>query len=184
MFEACLDNMANIIRRPGWHLAERRVTPEAVFLNRRHFLQTMGFAGGGLLAAGLAGCAKSAAETSKADDGVKAASAKGYPAARNSEFNPGWPLTNEKAAATYNNFYEFSTSKERVCKLVGKFEITPWPVEIGGLGAQASGGASAPRKPGFAISLFTIIRRAVSNRIGVTDACPLAHLIHGIAGIR
>lgn len=31
------------------------------------------------------------------------------------------------------------------------------PVEIGGLGAQASGGGSAPRKPTFAMSIFTML---------------------------
>lgn len=31
------------------------------------------------------------------------------------------------------------------------------PVEIGGLGAQASGGGSAPRKPSFAASMFTML---------------------------
>jgi sulfoxide reductase catalytic subunit YedY len=36
-------------------------------------------------------------------------------------------------AATYNNFYEFSTTKERVHRLTGKFVIDPWPIEIGGL---------------------------------------------------
>ncbi len=127
--------MANIIIRPGWQLPERSITPESVFLNRRRFLRQMGFVGGGLLSAGLVGCNKSDSTESKTTDTASAPAApvKGFPAARNPEFNPGWPLTNEHTAANYNNFYEFSTNKERVAKLVDKFVTTPWPIEIGGL---------------------------------------------------
>ncbi|MDB6017411.1 MAG: sulfite oxidase-like oxidoreductase [Pedosphaera sp.] len=129
--------MANIIKRPGWHIPERFVTPEAVFLNRRRFLTQLGFAGAGLMSASLIGCSKSSSDAVAAGAEPKAAPApislKGYPATRNPEFNPGWPLTNEKTAANYNNFYEFSTTKERVIKLVDKFVISPWPIQIGGL---------------------------------------------------
>src|SRR5437879_838042 len=107
--------MPNVIHRPDWFLPERSVTPEGVFHNRREFLKKLGFAGGGLLAATLAGCHKSdpsSSDTANAaaaweDDGALE-SAKGYPAQRNAEFNPGWRLTTEKVASTYNNFYEFS----------------------------------------------------------------------------
>ena len=42
-------------------------------------------------------------------------------------------MTNENRAAHYNNFYEFSTDKDAVAKLTGKFVTAPWPIEIGGL---------------------------------------------------
>src|SRR5204863_1605258 len=59
-------SMANILLRPGWHIAERLVTSEAAFLNRRTFLRQMGLAGAaGLVAIPLAGCAK--AEPPEAD---------------------------------------------------------------------------------------------------------------------
>src|SRR5437016_4242882 len=110
--------MANIISHPRWRLSERLITPESVFLNRRHFLRQMGFVGGGLLAASLAGCDKSGSDN-KGHENKPAIAAvtpvappKGFPASRNPDFNPGWPLTAEHTAATYNNFYEFSTSKE------------------------------------------------------------------------
>ncbi|HZV34776.1 MAG TPA: protein-methionine-sulfoxide reductase catalytic subunit MsrP [Verrucomicrobiae bacterium] len=129
--------MANVILRPGWRLPERLVTPEPVFLNRRHFLRQMGFTGAGLLAAGLAGCSKTETQAAPAESGkapvASTPKAKGFPAARNPQFNPTWPLTAEKIAGNYNNFYEFSTNKERVSKLVDKFVTTPWPIEIGGL---------------------------------------------------
>jgi methionine sulfoxide reductase catalytic subunit len=126
-----LTRMANVIKRPGWHIPERLITPEPVYQNRRRFLRQMGLAGGGLLAAGMIGGSKT--ETQAAAAELPKGTAKGYPASRNPEFNPGWPLTNEDKAAHYNNFYEFSTDKERVAKLTGKFVTAPWPVEIGGL---------------------------------------------------
>jgi sulfoxide reductase catalytic subunit YedY len=115
--------MSNVIIRPEWHIPESRVTPEKFFLNRRRFFKQMGLAGAGALAA----------QSFLADAAPASAAAKIYPAKRNADFDPGWPLTEEKVAATYNNFYEFTTQKERVHQLTGAFEIDPWQVEIGGL---------------------------------------------------
>lgn len=98
----------------------------------------MGFTGAGLLAATLAGCNKSDSPSNAATsapaspDTEPILPTKGYPAQRNSEFNPGWRLTNEKEAGTYNNFYEFSLAKDAF-RYVGKFVTTPWSVEITGL---------------------------------------------------
>ena len=128
--------MANIIKRPAWHIPERLITPEAAFLKRRHFLKQMGFTGAGLLATPLVGCMEAqqppAPPTPKAPNPASKGG-KLYPAARNPEFNPGWKLSDEEVAATYNNFYEFSTTKERVHQLTGKFITSPWSVQIDGL---------------------------------------------------
>jgi methionine sulfoxide reductase catalytic subunit len=114
--------MANILLRPDWWLPERAATPERVYRNRRDFLRQLGFGGAGVLAApGLLDAAP--APPAKAN----------YPYPRAKGFDPGWRLTNEKAATTYNNFYEFSTSKDRVHQLVDRFVTSPWPVTIGGL---------------------------------------------------
>ena len=121
--------MANIILPPDWRIPERSVTPEKVFLNRRHFLKEMGFAGGGLLAAPALGFSQAA--ESKAP--VPAVATQKHPASRNPAFNPGWRLTNEEVAGSYNNFYEFSLDKAMVRQLVGKFEPAPWPVAMTGL---------------------------------------------------
>lgn len=111
--------MPNVIIRPDWHLAERHVTPEAAYRNRRKFLRELGLAGGGLLAARTA----FAAETKPL-----------YPAKRNVAFSPPeLKLSNERVFTTYNNFYEFSTDKEAVVDRVGKFITKPWPVKIHGL---------------------------------------------------
>ena len=128
--------MANIIIRPDWQMPERLVTPEPVFLDRRHFLRQMGFASLGLLATPLAGCGKedppAATITSKTNSAAAFTPSKVFPAPRNPEFNPAWTLTNERAAGHYNNFYEFTLSKD-VYRYVDKFVTAPWPIQIGGL---------------------------------------------------
>ncbi|MBG89396.1 MAG: protein-methionine-sulfoxide reductase catalytic subunit MsrP [Verrucomicrobiales bacterium] len=115
--------MANIISRPDWYITEREVTSEFAYRNRRKFLKQMGFAGGALatLSGGLSAAGK-----------VRSL----YPAKRAAAFNPGWPLTDETVATTYNNFYEFTTQKTMVHRLVDDFEISPWKVKVHGLCAK------------------------------------------------
>src|SRR2546427_9876860 len=127
--------MANIIVRPGWHIPERLVTPEPVFLNRRHFLRQLGFASLGLLATPLSGCAKddapAANTSSKTNSAAGLTPSKTFPAPRNPEFNPAWTLSSERAAGQDNNFYEFTLSKD-VYPHVAKTATTPWPIQIRG----------------------------------------------------
>src|SRR2546427_4766093 len=122
---ACV--MANVIVRPDWHLSDRCVTDENVFLNRRRFLRQVGLGGAGLagvLSSGRSWSAESAAE-------AKAAAA--YPAKRNPQFDPGWRITHETVAGSYNNFYEFSLDKHVTPQLTARFITQPWPIEIKGL---------------------------------------------------
>ena len=56
-----------------------------------------------------------------------------YPAKRNPEYDPRLTLSKSEDVFTYNNYYEFSTTKNRVHKLVGKFTTDPWTIRIGGL---------------------------------------------------
>ena len=125
--------MANLIHRPEWHLPERLVTPEKAFQNRRQFLRQFCSTGAGVLTATLVGCNKSEPSTQNSANSSVASPdsraillVKGFPAPRNAEFNPGWRLTNEKDASTYNNFYEFSLAKDAY-RYVGKFMTSPWP---------------------------------------------------------
>src|SRR5207247_2481723 len=128
--------MANIIIRPNWQIAVRLATPESVFLNRRLFLRQLGFASLGLLATPLTGCAKDDAAAANTSSTTNSAApltgSRTFPAPRNPEFNPAWALSNERAAGHYNNFYEFTLSKD-VYRYVDKFLTAPWPIQIGGL---------------------------------------------------
>ena len=114
--------MANVLIRPSWQLPEKIVTPENVFHNRRHFLRQLGFVGAGLVTVPWSGHA----EAGKAK-------VSGYPYPRGAGFNPGWRLTNETVAGSYNNFYEFSRGKRGIAELAARFVTTPWPITITGL---------------------------------------------------
>jgi sulfoxide reductase catalytic subunit YedY len=54
-------------------------------------------------------------------------------AVKNSVDELGDSLTSFKDITNYNNFYEFSLSKERVAQVAQKFKPNPWQVEVGGL---------------------------------------------------
>jgi methionine sulfoxide reductase catalytic subunit len=107
---------AMLIKIPrGWELPERNATPESAYLNRRHLLKAAGFLG---------------ARTLLASTGGKDP----YPARRNPEFVLDREITDEWAATSYNNFYEFNAeNKQAVKDEVGKFVTSPWTIEIRGL---------------------------------------------------
>lgn len=132
--------MPNVIIRPGWHIPERFVTPEKVYRDRRRFLKELGFSGAGAMLGLFAGCSEHSAVSAenpspaKTTNGAAAGVARNYPYPRNPEFNPANPrISDEEAVTSYNNFYEFSTSKTRVKRLTGKFVTSPWSLEVGGL---------------------------------------------------
>jgi len=120
--------------RHGWEISERTATPEDVYLNRRTFLQALGIAGISTLGT-LSGCESSGADEQTTIPGMPEASATAdlYPAKRNERFTLDHPLTNETDAANYNNFYEFSSRKELVARLVEGFQTRPWQIEVTGL---------------------------------------------------
>ncbi len=105
----------------SWRLPEREATPEDVFLNRRALLAGMGFAG-------MAAALPSAALAAKGDDPT----ADLYPAPRNLRYRAGRPVTAEKFASTYNNFYEFGSHK-RISKAAQSLKTRPWTVKIDGM---------------------------------------------------
>jgi methionine sulfoxide reductase catalytic subunit len=92
----------------GWEIPEREATPEHIYLSRRASLKAAGFLGtSGLLAAEVK---------------------------RNTEFTLDRPITEEWAATSYNNYYEFHpTDKQAVRNNVGAFITHPWKIDVGGL---------------------------------------------------
>src|SRR5262245_15646127 len=111
-----------IIRKNGWAVADRLVTPEPVFLNRRQLLVGAGFLGIGA-GLGLGLHPSPAAEN---------AGPSPYPAPRNPAYaDAGRPVTPEALNTTYNNFYEFSTNK-RIFELAEQLKTRPWNIAIDG----------------------------------------------------
>lgn len=110
-------------RRKGWELPDRKATPEGALrqrtqakLNRRSVLR---HAGSGMVFATMS----QAIGISRAEAGET----EKYPAGR--------PLTPEKDATTYNNYYEFGTSKS-IYSAAQAFPLSPWAVQIDGLVKQ------------------------------------------------
>ncbi len=108
---------------PSWQMPERDATPEHVFFNRRHFIAALG-AG----ATGLIGGSALAARKKRPPDPT----ADLYPALRNQRYQLDRPLTEEKDAAAYNNFYEFGSHK-RIALEARKLKIRPWTVSFEGM---------------------------------------------------
>jgi sulfoxide reductase catalytic subunit YedY len=109
-----------IKRKRGWELGENRATPESVFLQRRSLVKAMG-----LGAAALALPAVASAQD-------KDPSAALYPAKRNDKYGVPTPMTAEKLATTYNNFYEFGTDKS-IWRDAQKLEVRPWTIKVSGM---------------------------------------------------
>ncbi|MTI19067.1 protein-methionine-sulfoxide reductase catalytic subunit MsrP [Rhodobacteraceae bacterium RKSG542] len=113
----------NIIHPKSWHIPEREVTPEAIFMNRRALVKSMGFLGLGAVAAGALPRSVLAQEADP--------TANLYPAQRDDRFTVSRALTPEKDASTYNNFYEFGSHK-RISDAAQALKIRPWSITIDG----------------------------------------------------
>ena len=117
------------------------ITPEQVYLNRRQVLRTLGIGAGALVAGGCRlgeGEDEYAPATSEGaaapDSATEPDAAPPVEEGRTDEL--GKPLTSFEAITNYNNFYEFTTSKEGVARLAADFASRPWTVEVGGLVQQ------------------------------------------------
>lgn len=117
-----------LIRRPSWHLPERAATPESVFLNRRALMT-----GAGALALSAAIGPAHAAPSEQPWTPAPTA----HPAYRDA----GRAVTQEKLNASYNNFFEFGSSKD-IAARAQEMVIDPWTITIDGACAK-------PQKIGF-----------------------------------
>src|SRR6266404_1659263 len=108
----------------GWELPESAATPEAVFADRRRLIKGIA-AGSILLATGALGAGRARAEAA-ADP-----SAKLYPVKQNPAYKLDRPITAENLATSYNNYYEFGSSKD-VKDDAQALPLRPWTVTIEG----------------------------------------------------
>jgi methionine sulfoxide reductase catalytic subunit len=104
-----MESDMRIIRRRGWEIAESEVTPEAAVLNRRALL-------GGSVALLAAGTGHAYADP-------------------NPKYLAGRAVTDEKYSTTYNNYYEFSESKN-LWRDAQAMKTSPWTIEIAGMVKQ------------------------------------------------
>ena len=103
------------IRIPrGWETPQARVTPETLVLGRRKALSL----GAGMLAA--AGTAQA-----QGPGGLP-------PAMRNTRYAPGREISPEREVTTFNNYYEFGTSKS-ISAAAQRLPQRPWTVKVEGM---------------------------------------------------
>src|SRR5262249_31035288 len=113
----------HIMRRRGWELPEHLATPEHLFFDRRAFLLAAG-----TTAAALSPAGAMAQRIADLPDPTKDL----YPAKRNEKFNLDRAVTDESINTTYNNFYEFGSSKS-IMRAAQALRLRPWTVKIAGM---------------------------------------------------
>ncbi|WP_198371644.1 protein-methionine-sulfoxide reductase catalytic subunit MsrP [Roseomonas rosulenta] len=104
------------IRIPrGWEIPDARVTPEHLVFGRRKAL------GLGAAILGAAGTA----QAQPAAGGLP-------PAMRNTRYAPGREISPEREVTTFNNYYEFGTSKS-ISQGAQRLPQRPWTVKVEGM---------------------------------------------------
>src|SRR5262245_200499 len=111
--------------RRSWELPESAATPEAIFLERRRLCQAIA-AGSILLPA-----AASFIGAARADD-MADPSAGLYPVTRNERYKLDRAVTAEDQVTTFNNYYEFGSSKD-ISGAAQALKPRPWTVTIDGM---------------------------------------------------
>ncbi len=150
--------MAYIKTIKPWERQHLKPVDENTYFNRRKILKDLGIVTGGLLAGPsiLSACGELIAVDPQVQSSPQIPTSTGatgnnftfegmdalYPATFNPRYNLDRPLTDPKAAATYNNFYEFIHPDDpniyNVFKYVGDFDTRDWRVQVTGL-AQNTG---------------------------------------------
>lgn len=109
----------NIIKKPSWNLSQNEVTPQELFDKRRSFLK--------LGAASMV--ASGAIIEALAKDNIPVANLKYI---KDKNIN-NLKLNTYEQITTYNNFYEFTTSKSAVKDMAHTLNTNNWKIEIDGL---------------------------------------------------
>ncbi len=103
----------------------KEITLEKVYYSRRKFLLSIGISIAAASAASACERLDSLGLTEKGDS-KSPLSGKGSDELGND-------LTSLKSVENYNNYYEFTTDKEKVAALSANFKTEPWTLEVGGL---------------------------------------------------
>ena len=116
--------------KPSVKLTDNDVTNEDVYKSRRSLLKSMGFVGASSLLAKSAGAAGWFWE----DEEEKAAfKGKALEFSQPPKFQITETQTPEDKVTSYNNFYEFGTSKDAPAKNATEFQTNPWTLKVDGM---------------------------------------------------
>jgi methionine sulfoxide reductase catalytic subunit len=108
--------------KPGTAIPSSEITPKAMYLRRREFLQ----AASGAAVAATAAFAPPAVRRAAAQNGRKLSNV------HKSPFSTTEPLNDYEDITTYNNFYEFGTAKDEPAMNAKQFKARPWKIAIEG----------------------------------------------------
>lgn len=122
--------MAYIKVPKAWEIPENQVTTESDYIDRRKFIKNLGLGSAGAL---LFSSTNACAQGSALEKQLEPFRSQTLDAKNNENFTVERQITDEIVAATYNNYYEFTTSKSTVWKRVEKFKTRPWEIEVSGL---------------------------------------------------
>jgi sulfoxide reductase catalytic subunit YedY len=119
----------------GWEIPERKITPEALVMNRRGMLKTAGVLA---LAGAATACGPSTTSQNTPPAGTETAdndnpNAAKYPAKRNEAFKVDREVTPELYVTSYNNYYEFGVEKDDPRRWANKLPIRPWEISFEGM---------------------------------------------------
>lgn len=124
-----------IRRKRGWEIPESQATPESFVLNRRKLLGAGAASVGALALQGQSWFSFGSGDQKLPDFSAGDPSLPLYPAPRSMRYRVDRELTEEKVAVTYNNFYEFGSSKN-VWQSAQALKIRPWQIRIDGMVEQ------------------------------------------------
>ncbi|MCL4263359.1 MAG: protein-methionine-sulfoxide reductase catalytic subunit MsrP [Anaerolineae bacterium] len=117
-----------IKKRSGIEIPSSEITPQHLYLSRRQFMAGAALTTtAGLLAACGAGSPPEDA------NGAPVSSGDGSTAVSATTDELGDPLNTYEQITTYNNYYEFNTTKDGPARLAKDFPTSPWQVEVGGM---------------------------------------------------
>ena len=118
-----------IKKQTGYEIPSSEITPKHIYQSRRNFMKGAALSG---VAALLAACSPKPSQVAPESDVVSGVTAvPGTVSANTDEL--GDPLNSFEDVTTYNNYYEFSTSKSAPAKMAANFPTSPWQVEVSGL---------------------------------------------------
>lgn len=123
----------HISKKPKWAISENDATPESIYKQRRDIVKKLGILTAVSPFASAAHANIFDVFSSKSDDDVAADVRTALSGQTSSYSDPKLTLTPEQKVITYNNFYEFGTSKDQPAVRARGFKTNPWEVEIGGL---------------------------------------------------
>jgi sulfoxide reductase catalytic subunit YedY len=119
-------------RNPDYQTLRDEVTPERMFMDRRHVLSAAGFLGAGSILGALPACSEpQQTPTAPATAGGHAAPGAAL-TAKKTAFAVAGGATVEEAFTGYCNFYEFGTGKEDPPRYAQLMKVSPWQVTVEG----------------------------------------------------